>query len=335
MNTIKLNLLVGFGLAVGLCTLNPAMVAAQRPSLLTIFSRLDALENDVADLQGQVTTLEGQVATLQTDNAALQAKLAYVSVEPGVLEGLAGPHVIFEGCNVHVRNGSVGTSTLNGLGNLIVGYNEDATSDDTRSGSHNLVVGKEHTYTKDSGIVAGDDNSITGALACAVGGQGNTASGGSSLVAGGYGNTASANFSLVTGLGNTATSGIAPMATGSGNTASGNYSFVAGSGNTASGNSSLAAGNGNTASGSNSFALEYLSVEPGVLEGLAGPHVIFEGCNVHVRNGSGGTSTLNGRGNLIVGYNEDATLDDRAPARTTWSLARSIRIRKTVELSSA
>jgi hypothetical protein len=35
-----------------------------------------------------------------------------------------------------------------------------------------------------------------------------------------------------------------------------------------------------------------------------GNGVIFEGCNVHVRSGAGATETVNGLGNLIVGYNE-------------------------------
>src|SRR5262245_1997369 len=37
-----------------------------------------------------------------------------------------------------------------------------------------------------------------------------------------------------------------------------------------------------------------------------GNEVIFEGCNVHVRSGAGATdAAVNGRGNLIVGYNEE------------------------------
>merc|ERR1712160_125796 len=32
--------------------------------------------------------------------------------------------------------------------------------------------------------------------------------------------------------------------------------------------------------------------------------IYFEGCNVHVRNGEGSTDTPNGKGNLIIGYNE-------------------------------
>ena len=37
------------------------------------------------------------------------------------------------------------------------------------------------------------------------------------------------------------------------------------------------------------------------LDGLAPPHVIFDGVNLHVRNGSGQTDTNNGLGNLVIG----------------------------------
>lgn len=48
--------------------------------------------------------------------------------------------------NLQVINGEGATAdTANGLGNLIVGYNEDTDVPSDRSGSHNLVVGEDHT----------------------------------------------------------------------------------------------------------------------------------------------------------------------------------------------
>lgn len=52
---------------------------------------------------------------------------------------------------------------------------------------------------------------------------------------------------------------------------------------------------------------DYLEVVPGAINGLNGPHVVFEGANVHVRSGSGATSDggyATGLGNLIIGYNQ-------------------------------
>jgi hypothetical protein len=50
----------------------------------------------------------------------------------------------------------------------------------------------------------------------------------------------------------------------------------------------------------------YVTVDAGTINNLAGPHVIFSGVNVHIRSGhfSGNSYTQNGRGNLILGYNE-------------------------------
>ena len=130
------------------------------------------------------------------------------------------PAVIFEATNVLVADGtgSTVTSPANGLGNLIVGYDE-STSDpvDDKTGSHNLVVGYGHTYSSYGGLVAGYNNNVTGAYGSVSGGWGNTASGSTSSVSGGSSNTASGALSSVSG--------------GGFNTASGHYSSVSG-GNT-------------------------------------------------------------------------------------------------------
>lgn len=58
---------------------------------------------------------------------AILALADYVKVEPDIINELSGPHVIFEGANVHIRSGSGSTSDggdPSGLGNLIIGYNE-------------------------------------------------------------------------------------------------------------------------------------------------------------------------------------------------------------------
>jgi len=61
-----------------------------------------------------------------------------------------GVELIVEGCNLNIRNTSGDTSTADGTGNLVVGHNE-ASAGQTRSGSHNLVVGGEHEYTTTGG----------------------------------------------------------------------------------------------------------------------------------------------------------------------------------------
>ena len=64
----------------------------------------------------------------------------------------------------------------NGLGNLIVGYNElrDECSSDPcmniRTGSHNVVVGQRHNFSRFGGLVVGDFNTISGDFAVVSGG---------------------------------------------------------------------------------------------------------------------------------------------------------------------
>ena len=158
----------------------------------------------------------------------------YVTVDTGTLNGLAGPHILITGANVHVRDGSGDTEGLvNGKGNLIVGYNEanTAPSDDTlsRGGSHNLVVGRLHQYPNFGGLVAGRDNNITGFDASVSGGVSNTASGGISSVSGGSGNTANSDGSSVSGGdSNTASGFISSVSGGTSNVASGSRASVGG-----------------------------------------------------------------------------------------------------------
>ena len=105
----------------------------------------------------------------------------YVAVDPNPENGLAGPHVIFYGANVHIESGSGQTVDTTGLGNLVIGYDEDsfnpAVIDANRSGSHNLVVGRQNMFTASAGIVAGQANFISSVFATVTGGQCNAAGG--------------------------------------------------------------------------------------------------------------------------------------------------------------
>jgi hypothetical protein len=116
-------------------------------------------------------------------------------------------NAVLTGTNLQVVNGT-GSNSKNGAGNLIVGYNLDATVVDgcnfgmpssNRTGSHNLIVGDGHAYSGTGGFVAGYYNRIEGIGASVVGGQYNIASGDTSLVAGGEMNNASGDSSTVVG----------------------------------------------------------------------------------------------------------------------------------------
>ncbi len=75
---------------------------------------------------------ESDIASLQMDVMAIQNNKAlqldpFINIDPNPIHELIGPHVMFEGANVHIRSGSGTTDdggTRSGLGNLIIGYNE-------------------------------------------------------------------------------------------------------------------------------------------------------------------------------------------------------------------
>jgi hypothetical protein len=179
----------------------------------------EAAARDAADttLQRNIDAISGGGGSVPENLLALAG---YVSISTDPIQGLRGPHVIFTGVNVHIQNG-IGASgdgirypgALNGVGNLIVGYNENHNIG-LRSGSHNLVIGPGHGYESAGGFVAGSMNRVHGLFATITGGNMNRAGGVHSSVGGGSTNVATGTFSVVGG--------------GSNNTASGSNATVSG-----------------------------------------------------------------------------------------------------------
>jgi hypothetical protein len=169
--------------------------------------------------------------------------------------------IFLTGANLHIVNGLGQTGCgseeepipdrPNGLGNLIVGYNElREEEENTRTGSHNVVVGQEHNFSSFGGAVIGRLNTISGAFAVVSGGKSNTASGTLASVSGGELNVASGMGAAVTaGRLNTASGLWAAVSAGAFNTASELYSSVSGgTENAASGDgAAISGGSNNTA----------------------------------------------------------------------------------------
>jgi hypothetical protein len=226
--------------------------------------------------------LQDQLSRLTNNSVlALDGKLALTE-----MNGYAT--ALFTGVNVQVVNGLGKTDTVNGVGNLIVGYNADRTAlwpqapsavpyeicslgahDDAgecaanagvwavnhKSGSHNIVGGEHNAYSSFGGLVVGSENAITNAYAAVTGGQYNLSRGVQSSVSGGSGNTSSGGESSVAGGAyNTASGSGSSVSGGNTNTASGMTSSVSGGfSNTAGGDeSSVSGGLNNTAAGATS-----------------------------------------------------------------------------------
>jgi len=210
---------------------NALMVAAT--GLQAQFDGLDI--PDVTAIEANVAALKTASEELGIANAIAGTQLEYLvsldlpqlSVDIDDLKGRlagvsrSGDTLRFDAMNIQVTNGSSATDgKVNGLGNLIIGYNEAITPfidgenpKSEKSGSHNLIVGKGHNYGGYGGIVTGLDNVIAGNYGVAAatrnqalgdfstvtGGQLNTASGGYASVSGGFRNLASENSASVSG----------------------------------------------------------------------------------------------------------------------------------------
>jgi len=198
-----------------------------RSLLTTMQTEVDALKTQVTYLTGTNTSLhnalkaaQADIVTLQVRIKALEAKPSggvpnlekYVTIDTNQINGVAGPHILITGANVHIRSGSGATDdnvavsgNPTGLGNLIIGYNESNPTGQPRTGSHNLVGGSFNTFSSTGGMVFGLRNTLSGQYATIVSGDSNIASGINATVLGGNSNTASGLRSTVYGgLGNTA-----------------------------------------------------------------------------------------------------------------------------------
>jgi hypothetical protein len=125
-------------------------------------------------------------AAIELPSASELEILKHASYEP---EGIGKkPTVVFSGVNVQVESGAGEEKTLNGAGNLVVGYDETPRE---QTGSNNLVVGSsEQEYTSFGGFLAGEGNASTFEGASVSGGIGNIASNSFASVTGGVSNTA-------------------------------------------------------------------------------------------------------------------------------------------------
>ena len=210
------------GLACGLVVVS--LLRLMFPSGNAADAQSGASANWLVDLQDKLKVLE-----------SLLRHIEVVTTPDGLQE------VVITGANLRIVNGLGSTDcrdeasgTLipdcpNGLGNLIVGYNERREGAQVRTGSHNVVVGPGHNFSRFGGLVVGFLNEISGDFAAVCGGFANTASGALAAVSGGRANTASGVAAAVSGGGtNTASADTAAVSGGGFNIASGAFAAVSG-----------------------------------------------------------------------------------------------------------
>ncbi|RDV37656.1 hypothetical protein DV096_14225 [Bradymonadaceae bacterium TMQ3] len=218
---------------------NTTAISANTSEILTNTANISSNATAIAVNEGDIATNAADVSsnaimlyTHRTEIAALERVTQ--DMNRTIVNGQ--PAVTFTGVNVHVRNGLGSTdgdtgsgAQVNGLGNLIVGYDESRAFGRNKSGSHNLVVGSEHNYESYGGLVAGFRNTVSGSYAAISGGSASRASGEYSSISGGYNNDASGYHATVSGGNqNTASGWYSSVSGGYQNTASGYHATVSG-----------------------------------------------------------------------------------------------------------
>lgn len=238
------------------------------------------------------------------------------------------PTIQFSGVNVQVVNGAGKTASINGMGNLVIGYDENKEGKHEQTGSHNLILGEEQTFKSYAGMLAGRENTVSAPFAEVLNGFANTASGEYAAVDAGNENTASGTFGAWIGGGwhNTSSGSSTAVSGGAHNDAAGeNGSISGGLFNSTTGDldPSVSGGYKNTASsysasvsgGAENLASgEYASVSGGeantasgcVSSVSGGSKNTASGCKVVGDEVFGGSSVSGGASNTASG--EDASV---------------------------
>jgi hypothetical protein len=267
------------------------------------------------------TCSTGTPVALPSEKAEQEKLISILPDMKYVKEGVdKKPTVQFSGVNLQVINGSGAETTVNGTGNLILGYDEKPK---TQSGSHNLLLGGiENSYSSYGAIVGGaHNNTSSGPYASVLSGAENTATGTSSVITGGHSNKTNSSYSTIAGgCGNFAGAGTYAVSTvcttayandfaailgGAGNQAEAENSTILGGKSIAeNGVYGVSAGLSEAEQNKLFAIVPHLGYE---VEGIdKKPTVQFSGANVQVLSGTGNTNgTPNGEGNLVVGYDEE------------------------------
>ena len=120
-------------------------------------------------LRARIDELETRLLAATAQLADVAPVMTYFSVQDG--------DVLLTGTNLRIVSGT-GTiddgGQLTGLGNLIVGYGQ-ASGQEATNGSHNLIVGTNHSYTSHSGIVSGRGHDLRSEAGAIIGGRANEA----------------------------------------------------------------------------------------------------------------------------------------------------------------
>ncbi len=135
---------------------------------------------------------------------ALEKRLKELTDVLQIAGGRACRTVLVKG-NLQIVNGMGRTDRTNGCGNLIIGYNELPSAASgwptTRTGSHNLIIGRYHSHASYAGLLSGEQNLTSASAPSAVvaGGSESTANADRVVIVGGFDNKGNGVSAVVIG----------------------------------------------------------------------------------------------------------------------------------------
>ncbi len=202
----------------------------------TIQKRQAGHELAIDSLNASAVSLSQDETSIRTEQAAHDLSINGLTTKTKfMVTGFVGgrPATVFQACNVYIQDGEGHTaprSTPNGLGNLIIGYDEGVAGQyPANFGCHNLILGVDNSYSSYGGIVAGTDNSIEAPSASVLGGVGNDNTGNNCVIVSGQSNKINGQSSaILSGVRNLITSEESAVIAGESNIVTGAYGCVVG-----------------------------------------------------------------------------------------------------------
>ena len=178
-------------LALFILSIIPGIASAERLSLAGLQAQINQLTTTVNELNEALTTTRSALVNTQKELEIVKSNT--VLGLDGLLthQEIDGQDTaVFNAVNLQVQNGTDATNALNGLGNLIVGYNANISGAVNRIGSHNIILGDDQSYLNTeemitNNILSNRDLAVTVAnnMSTAVGGREETTIGGSQTTA--------------------------------------------------------------------------------------------------------------------------------------------------------
>lgn len=247
-----------------------AQLRALRQQVAALRKQVAVARNELAAQNGAYQEIQAQLRALQSQQAELSALRQQVDSIRAELKGLKAnsvldlngyvtfeisngyPTALFRGVNVQIVNGTGETQSVNGMGNLIVGYNRPANgtfscslgiagtqsqcvaggglwAQSHKSGSHNIVGGDFNSYSSWGGLVLGFENALSAPYAAVIAGARNRAGASFASVSGGSYNTAGGIYSAVSaGFSNQAMGDFSGVGGGANRTVPGPHHWAAG-----------------------------------------------------------------------------------------------------------